>query len=114
MKNYIIDATDKKLGRLAAEIASVLQGKNDPTYEKHVMVDTVVTVTNAGKLSLGDAQMERCYKRYSGYPGGLTIEKGNMLKDRKGVKSLIEHAVSGMLPKNTHRSRLMKQLVITE
>lgn len=114
MKNYTIDATNKKLGRLAAEAASVLQGKNDPSYERHVMVDVVVTITNASKLDLGEAQMERGYKRYSGYPGGLTIEKGNMMKDRKGVSSLIEHAVSGMLPKNTHRSRLMKQLVITE
>jgi large subunit ribosomal protein L13 len=112
--NYTIDATGKRLGRLATEAAAVLQGKNNPNYEKHVMSDVVVTITNAAKLSLGDAQMERGYKRYSGYPGGLTIEKGSLLKERKGVKALIEHAVSGMLPKNTHRSRLMKQLVITE
>jgi large subunit ribosomal protein L13 len=111
---YLIDATGKKLGRVAAEAAKVLQGKNDPSYVPHELSKVVVTISNAGKLDITIRQMEREYKRYSGYPGGLTLEKGTKLIDRKGISALVQHAVSGMLPKNTHRSRLLKQLVITE
>lgn len=112
--DYVIDATGKKLGRVASEAAKVLQGKHDPSFVAHELAGYRVTIQNAGKLDITIRQMEREYKRYSGYPGGLTLEKGQKMIERKGISSLVEHAVSGMLPKNTHRSRLLKQLVISE
>jgi large subunit ribosomal protein L13 len=111
---YIIDAQGKKLGRVAAEAANALQGKNTPDYQKHVLAGVTVKINNAGALDIGPRQMEREYKRYSGYPGGLTLEKGKKLMERKGIKSILERAISGMLPKNTHRPRLIQKLVITE
>lgn len=114
MKKIVtIDATGKKLGRMATEIAMALQGKNDPSYEKHVLENIQVTVINAGKLDL-EGRMDREYKSYSGYPGGLRLEKAGKLKDRLGVVELIKNAVSGMLPKNTHRSRLLAAIVVEE
>lgn len=114
MEFYTIDATGKKLGRLAAEAAKVLQGKDRADFERHTLAGITVKVVNADALDITQRQIEREYKRYSGYPGGLTLEKGQKLIERKGVSALIEHAVSGMLPKNTHRSRLLKKLVITK
>jgi len=114
MKKIVtFDATGKKLGRLASEIAMALQGKNEPTYERHVLENIEVRVTNASKMDLA-ARMDRGYKSYSGYPGGLRIEKAGRLQERKGTKALLQHAVSGMLPKNTHRSRLLLCLVVEE
>ncbi len=112
-KTVTFDATGKKLGRLATEIAMALQGKNDPSYEKHVLENIQVVVHNASKLDL-EKRMDREYKSYSGYPGGLRLEKAGKLQARLGTAELIKHAVSGMLPKNTHRSRLLLAIVVEE
>lgn len=114
MKKVItIDASGKKLGRLATQIAMALQGKNDPTYEKHVLSGDQVHVVNLSQLDL-EGRMGREYKSYSGYPGGLRLEKADKLAGRKGVIELLRHAVSGMLPKNTHRSRLLLGITAEE
>ncbi len=114
MKKIVtFDATGKKLGRLATEIAMALQGKNDPSYERHILENIEVIVQNASKLDLAD-RMDREYKSYSGYPGGLRLEKAGRLQERKGTAALIKHAVSGMLPKNTHRSRLLLAITVEE
>ncbi len=112
-RQITLDATNKKIGRLATEIASILQGKDTPAFEKHVLDNTKVVVVNARLLDTTN-RLEEGYKSYSGYPGGLKIETGAHLQKRKGVEALLKHAVSGMLPKNTHRSRLLKQLIIEE
>lgn len=113
MKTITIDATGKKLGRLATEIAMILQGKDSPDYMPHIIANVAVVVDNASKLDLA-GRMEREYKTYSGYPGGLRLETAGHLKNRKGTEAVIRHAVSGMLPKNTHRSRLLAKLTINE
>jgi large subunit ribosomal protein L13 len=114
MKKIVtFDANGKKLGRLASEIAMALQGKNEPSYERHVLENIEVRVVNASQLDLAK-RMDRGYKTYSGYPGGLRIEKASRLQERKGTVALLKHAVSGMLPKNTHRSRLLACLVVEE
>ena len=114
MKKIVtFDATGKKLGRLATDIAMALQGKNDPAYVPHVLENVQVRVINASKLDLA-GRMNREYKSYSGYPGGLRLEKAGRLQERKGTAELIKHAVSGMLPKNTHRSRLLLAITVEE
>lgn len=111
MNTHTIDAQDKKLGRIASQAAHILQGKDTPGFARHEMADVTVRIVNASGLDLAD-RLDREYKRYSGYPGGLTRESASHLIDRKGVAEIVRHAVSGMLPKNTHRSRLLKQLII--
>jgi len=112
-KTVTFDATGQKLGRMASQIAMALQGKNEPSYERHVLENIQVIVINASKLDL-EKRMDREYKSYSGYPGGLRLEKASKLQARLGTAKLVKHAVSGMLPKNTHRSRLLLALVVEE
>lgn len=111
MNTHTIDAQGKKLGRISSQAAHLLQGKDVPLFERHELADVKVKIINVAGLDLSD-RMDREYKRYSGYPGGLTRESAAHLIDRKGVAEIVRHAVSGMLPKNTHRSRLLKQLII--
>ena len=109
-----IDATNKKLGRIASEAAMVLRGKTDTSFAPNVVPDNKVVIENASKVDLSDARMEETYARYSGYPGGLTHEKrGNLIK-RKGFRSIFEKAVSGMLPKNKLRKQFLKNLIVNE
>ena len=113
-KTYEFDAAGKKLGRLATEIATVLRGKNEPTYAPNVAPKVNVIVNNASQVDLGKAQLEAEYKRFSGYPGGLRHESREHLIDRKGYRDVFEKAVYGMLPNNRLRAVMMKNLIINE
>ncbi len=113
MNTITLDATGKKLGRLASEVAMILQGKNTPGYVPHVLENTKVIITNATKLDM-ENRLDREYLSYSGYPGGLRRETASRLKERKGMEAIIKNAVSGMLPKNTHRSRLLLNITVTD
>lgn len=113
-KEYTFDAEGKSLGRMATEIAMILRGKNEPTFQPHVAPDVTVTVNNASKVKLSDAQRAVEYKRYSGYPGGLKHESRGHLIDRKGYREVFEKAVYGMLPGNRLRDVMMKNLIINE
>ena len=97
---HVIDATDKVLGRLAAEIAILLQGKNKPTWTPHVDTGDFVVVLNVGKLKVTGKKAEVLeYDTYSRYPGGrklYSFEK--MLADHP--ERLLEIAVKRMLPKS--------------
>lgn len=101
-KWVLIDATDISLGRLASVVATVLRGKNKPTYTPHTDVGDNVIVINAGKLKLtGRKATDKIYYHHSQHPGGLKHEvAGDLLKDNP--TRLVEYAVKKMLPtKNT-------------
>ena len=96
---FVVDASDQPLGRIASKIASVLRGKNKPTYTPHVDTGDFVIVVNADKVKLTGAKLDnKHYYRHSGYPGGFKAEPYRHLMDRK-PELAIEKAVKGMLPK---------------
>jgi large subunit ribosomal protein L13 len=98
-KWYVIDATDKHLGRMAVKIARILSGKHKPTYTPHVDCGDFVVVVNADKVGLtGKKRLQSTISTYSGYPGGLkTLTYGQVIERRP--ERLIERVVWGMLPK---------------
>lgn len=114
-KDVTISAKGKKLGRLATEVAVILRGKASSTFERHVLPKVKVTVTDAEALDITDRKMTHIeHKRYSGYPGGLKIRTGKQVAAVKGKRELIRKAVYGMLPKNSLRPKIMKNLTVSE
>lgn len=113
-KEYVLDAAGASLGRMATEIAMMLRGKNEPTFEPNVVANVRVVVNNASQVALNDSQLDAEYTRYSGYPGGLKHESRGHLIDRKGYREVFEKAVYGMLPNNKLRAVMMKNLIINE
>ena len=112
---YTIDATGKKIGRVATEAATLLMGKNAPEYARHEESGNTVEIVNAGNLSVTAKKMnDTTYTRYSGYPGGLKIASMKQVVDKKGMSELVRIAIKGMLPKNKLQARMMKNLTITE
>ena len=107
-----VDADGLVLGRLASEIAVVLQGKHRPDYTPHVDVGDFVVVTNADKVKLTGRKAElRHRKRYTGYPGGLKLEPiGEVLERRPEV--VIQDAVRRMMPKTRLGRQMLKKLKI--
>ncbi|KAG0494289.1 hypothetical protein HPP92_005283 [Vanilla planifolia] len=96
---YIVDATDKILGRLASTIAIHMRGKNLVTYTPSVDMGAFVIVINAEKVAVsGKKRTQKLYRRHSGRPGGMKIETFDQLQKRIPER-IIEHAVRGMLPK---------------
>ena len=97
----VVDATDVVLGRLATKVAHILKGKHKPTYTPHVDTGDFVVVVNAEKVRVTGAKAtDKEYYRHSGYPGGLKCETFEEAI-AKHPERVIEHAVKGMLPKNT-------------
>ena len=109
-KWYVVDAEGKTLGRLASEVASVLRGKNKPTYTPHVDCGDNVIVVNAEKVSVtGKKRKEKIYVSYSGFPGGkkeVTFEE----MQAKKPEEIIRHAVKGMLPEGKLGRQMFKKL----
>jgi large subunit ribosomal protein L13 len=97
---YLVDATDKPLGRVASQVAKILMGKNKPIYTPHVDCGDFVIIVNADKAKLtGNKRQTTKITRYTGYIGGLrTVTLGEMM-DKKPVQ-LMQRVVKGMLPKN--------------
>ncbi len=109
---HLVDATDKILGRLAADIAMTLSGKKKPTFASHVDGGDGVVVINAKNIKVtGKKMLQKKYKRFSGYPGGLKEETLEHLLNRK-PEDVIRHAVKGMLPKNKLGSQMIKRLKV--
>jgi large subunit ribosomal protein L13 len=98
-KWYVIDATDKHLGRLAVQVARILAGKHKPTYTPHVDTGDFVVVINAEKVGLtGKKLIQSTIRTHSGYPGGLkTLTYREVIE--RNPERLIERVVWGMLPK---------------
>ncbi len=112
---HVIDAAGKRLGKVAVEAATVLQGKNRADFARHTVAPVHVTITNASKLDITDKKgKETIYQSYSGYPGGRSVETLAHLGGRLGYKEAVRRTVKGMLPKNKLQAVLMKQLTVTE
>jgi large subunit ribosomal protein L13 len=109
---YVVDATDKVLGRMASRIAMILQGKTKPIYTPHVDTGDFVIVTNAEKIKLtGNKMNEKVYYTHSGYPGGfkeIPIKKWM----EKHPDRIVNLAVKRMLPKTKLGSAMLKKLKI--
>lgn len=100
-KWYVVDATDVPLGRLSAVVASVLRGKNKPTFTPHTDTGDFVIVINAEKVKLtGKKATDKIYYTHSLHPGGLKQISAGELRSKNAVR-LIEKSVKGMLPHNT-------------
>ena len=112
---YTIDASNKSLGRLASEVAALLNAKNSVNFVKHRVADVSVKVINASKVKVtGNKMKESVHKSYSGYPGGLKERPLSYVVEKKGYSELIKHAVLGMLPKNKLQDVRIKNLTIEE
>ena len=100
-KWYVVDATDLTLGRLASEVASVLRGKNKPTYTPHVDTGDYVIIINADKVVMTGKKLDNVnYYRHSGWLGGLKVKTARQFKEQNPT-GWVEAAVKGMLPHNT-------------
>jgi len=111
-KWYLVDASNKVLGRLATQIAKYLRGKHKPEYTPHADAGDYIVVINASQVRVtGKKELEKVYYRHSGYPGGLketTFEK----QQEKDPKKIIEIAVKGMLPKNPLGRAMLRKLKV--
>ncbi|HRU04504.1 MAG TPA: 50S ribosomal protein L13 [Candidatus Brocadiia bacterium] len=109
---HILDATDKVLGRMAVRIATILMGKDKPTYTPHCDTGDFVIVTNAAKLRVtGNKLQDKTYRRFSGYPGGLrTLSLGQMMA--KSPEAVVRLAVRRMLPKNKLANQMLGKLKV--
>jgi large subunit ribosomal protein L13 len=109
---YVVDATNQRLGRLATAVASILRGKNKPTFTPHLDTGDFVIVINAEKIEVtGKKRYQKLYRRHSGRPGGMKVETFIKLQSRLPER-IIEQAVKGMLPKNTLGRQLFTKLKV--
>ena len=109
---YVVNAEGKVLGRMAARIATILQGKHKPQYTPHVDTGDFVIVVNAQKVKLTGIKLkDKMYKRYTGYPGGLRMRPaGEMLE--KHSDRVIRLAVRRMLPKTRLGDKMIEKLKV--
>jgi len=111
-KWYVVDADGKTLGRLASEVAKVLRGKNKPTYTPFLDTGDYVIVVNAEKIKVTGKKMDqKIYFSHSKYIGG---DKYTGLREMlaKKPERVIEHAVTGMLPKGPLGRQMAKKLFV--
>ena len=109
---WVVDATNKVLGRLATRVARVLCGKHRAHYIPYRDTGDFVVVTNADKVLLtGRKSEEKVYRRHTGYPGGLKSVRAKELS-AKHPERLIEEAVRGMLPKTTMGEAMWRKLKV--
>ena len=109
---YVIDAEGISLGRLAAKVSNVLQGKHKPTYTPHVDCGDNVVVINAEKVNLtGNKLNDKMYYDHSGYTGGLRERTAKEMVEKYPVE-MIERAVKGMLPKTRLGRQMYKKLFV--
>lgn len=112
---HTIDATGKRLGRVATEISHTLMGKQGTAFSKAEVADVMVTVKNAGALKIDDKkQRQKSYVHYTGHPGGKRTTPLRKILAEKGYGEALRRAVYGMLPANKLRSQRMKRLIIEE
>ena len=109
---FVVDASDKVLGRLAAEIARRLRGKHKPEYTPHVDTGDFIVVVNVEKLKVTGAKAkQKMYYRHSGYPGGISATPFEKLHARFPGR-VLEIAVKGMLPKGPLGYAMLKKLKV--
>lgn len=109
---FVIDATDKVLGRLATEVATRLRGKHKPIYTPHVDTGDYIIIINAEKIRVtGNKQTDKTYYHHTGFPGGIksiTFDK----QIEKAPERVIQSAVKGMLPKGPLGRDMFRKLKI--
>jgi large subunit ribosomal protein L13 len=111
-EKHVVDATDKILGRVATEIATLLMGKHKPLFSRIADVGDSVTVINASKVQVtGKKPTQKLYYRHSNYPGGFTkTTYATMMQEHPD--RVIYFAVEGMLPQNHLHDKMIKRLKI--
>ena len=109
---YVVDATNKTLGRLSTAIANRLRGKHKPEYTPHVDTGDYIVVVNAEKVRVtGNKKTDKIYHHHTGYPGGIKSITFDKLID-KAPEKVIEKAVKGMMPKNKLSRSMLSKLKI--
>ena len=109
---FVLDATDRVLGRVATKIADKIRGKDKPTFTPHTDGGDYVIVINAEKVKVtGSKFNNKIYYRHSLYPGGLKSQTFKELNE-KNPERIIEEAVKGMLPKNKLGKSIIKKLKV--
>jgi large subunit ribosomal protein L13 len=109
---YVVDATDKVLGRLATEIASRLRGKHKPEYTPNLDTGDYIVVVNAEKVRVtGNKRTDKIYYRHSGYPGGLKQINFEKLM-QKAPEDALNKAVKGMLPRGPLGRAMFRKLKV--
>ena len=109
---FVLDASDRILGRLATKIADRIRGKDKPSFTPHTDGGDYVIVVNADKIKVtGSKFTDKKYYTHSLYPGGLKTRTFKDLNE-KNPEKIIENAVKGMLPKNKLRKEIIKKLKV--
>ena len=107
---YVVDASDKVLGRLATEIAARLRGKHKAIYTPHMDTGDFIVVTNVDKIRVTGTKVDdKLYHRHSGYPGGITTTTFGEMQARFPGR-VLQKAVKGMLPKGPLGYAMIKKL----
>jgi large subunit ribosomal protein L13 len=109
---HVVDASQETLGRMAARIAHLLQGKHKPTYTPHADVGDFVVVVNAKDVRVtGRKRDDKVYRRYTGYHGGLVTEPYQRLLDRRPT-DIVRLAVKRMMPKTRLGRAMLSKLKV--
>ena len=112
---HTIDATNKRVGRVATEAATILMGKTAPSFARNAVSEAQVHIVNASKANVDAKKLEqKTHSRYSGYPSGLKKEMLKRTIEKKGYSEIFRMAIKGMLPKNKLQAKMMKNLTVTE
>ena len=108
-----LDATGQSLGRLSTQIATILRGKDKPTWQPHIDAGDFVEVTNLDKVKItGKKLTGKIYYHHTGYPGGIRSQTLKEKIEKKGYDQVLADMVRNMLPNNKTRKNLMKRLKV--
>ena len=111
-KWYVVDATGLTLGRLASQVATVLRGKNKPTYTPHVDTGDYVVIINAEKVVMTGKKLDKVkHYHHSGFLGGLKVKTARQFQEQNPT-GFVETAINGMLPHNTLCRQQAKKLFV--
>ena len=111
-KWFVVDATGLTLGRLSTQVATVLRGKNKPTYTPNVDCGDYVIVLNADKVKLtGNKLEDKKYYNHSGHIGGLRVRSAKTMIEKYPVE-MLERSIKGMLPHNILGNQQAKKLFV--
>jgi large subunit ribosomal protein L13 len=109
---HLVDAKGKVLGRLATHVAALLMGKSKPYFLRNMDCGDFVVVTNAQEVVMtGKKEKQKIYYHHSGYPGGLKATSAEVVRSTFPGR-IITHAVSGMLPQNKLKDKMLTRLYI--
>jgi len=111
-KWYIVDATDKVVGKLATRVADALRGKDLPTFTPHMDMGAYVVIINSDKVRFTGKKLEdKIYYRHSGFKGGIKAETAASVMEKNSKKVIVE-AVKNMLPNNKLRKHFLAKLKV--